>query len=396
MPETLENPVIPADMDGIKAMAQKYIEQMKGSEPLAPAPAPANPAPQPAAPVAAPTPKPDAPLIDPDLDKADAPDEVRSNAGREQWKRLSQSAKSFRDQAAAHATSLEEAKKKMGELEESLKRYSTLPVAPDQIEKIISERDRLTKEHGEIVSQLETVALERSPNFQNWWSSETKKHIDVATRMAPPEKREELAKLLLQPTSVATNAQIDAIIGELPDSSKRMIERAWENLEVVKQQREDALQKGSQRYKELMEHQALERDKESKAQTLRREQLVSAAISSARQYDSFKTTPTDTAKTLEVQQREAFVQAAVRGQLKEDLIVAIPGLAAHALYLEQSLVPQLRSDLAKANDLIKQLQGAGPRPSEGGKPASQPLAKSDGNEFSSKIRELMGNSRTGV
>lgn len=327
----------------------------------------------------------------------EAPAEIKSNAGRESWKRLSQSTKEFREQAAQRTKDLEAAQTKLKEMEETLGKYSKLPVAPDEIAKAIEERDKLSKEVAEVIGQLETVKLQESPRFKNWWSSETKKHIDIVTRMVPTDKREEIAKLMLEPTSVTATARIDELLEGLGNSPRRMVERAWENLEALKAQREEALTKGSERYRELQAFEAGERQKQENAAKLRREQLATAALTKARNYDAFKPDPKDPDKAASITQYESFVQSAVRGELPEDLMLTMPGLAAQALYQQDKVIPGLRSELAKANELIKQLQGAGPKPSTGASGSAPALDQAPpGSEFAAKVKAAMTGSRTGV
>lgn len=357
--------------------------------------APAVPAPASAPPAASPPSAASPTAIEP-LTEEPPPEVRRSLSAHENWKRITQSAADFRKQAEARAREVEAANAKVKELEASLSKYSALPVAPDAIAAAIAERDRLTKEHAEIVSQLETVNLERSPRFQTWWKTETDKHIKVVQRLVPADKREEVGKLLLAPLSDSGPA-LDAIITTLPASTQHIIAGAMSQLEAAKLQREEALTQGSQRYRELQEFERQERLKAEQASAARREQLTTAALTKARAFDAFKPNPSDAEHAAAITQREAFVQAAIAGKLDEDVLVAMPGLAAHALYLQDKIIPRLRADLEAANALIKQLQGSSPRPSEGGlpTPATSPSNAPPGSEFAARMKELWPGTHTG-
>lgn len=420
MPETLEkppgqlpNPVIGEGMEGmtesLKQMAAKFRQEY---QPLPPGTEKPNPTPQmrqekppeqkapeqPAAPAAPPMapPAPTAPTTEipkpadgtpepPPLDER-----TLSSTARLHFQRLGQSAAHYNKLATELAKAKEESEAKVKAMEQEIAKFKGIPVDPEQIKKAIEDRERLTKEHEDLIGRIETISLERSPRFQNWWQTETKKHLDIVRRLAPEGKREELEKLVMEPVSNARNEAIDAILEAAPKTNQRMIERAWENLEAIKAQREEALTKGSERYREMQEFERQEKLREDQNKQQRVSQLTAKALTLAGALPSFQESPSDTAHNADVAMRKRFVEGALQGRLDEDLMVALPAHAAHGLYLEEKVIPALKADLAKANELIKQLQSSSPRPSEGGSaPRTNVSTAAPGTEFATKVREAM-------
>lgn len=410
MPETLEqppgqlpNPVIGEGMEGmtesLKQMAAKFRQEY---QPLPPGTEKPNPTPQ-MRQEKPPEPKaPDAPVATtaPAVEQQKAPDTVQepppldernlSSVARLHFQRLGQSAAEYKKQAAETAEAKKALEAKLKDMEAEIGKFKGLPVAPDEIKKAIEDRERLTKEHEDLIGRIETISLERSPRFQNWWQTETKKHLDIVRRLAPEGKREELEKLVMEPVSNARNEAIDKILEEAPKTNQRMIERAWENLEAIKAQREEALTKGSERYREMQEFERQEKLREDQSKQQRVSQLTAKALTLAGALPSFQESPSDTAHNADVAMRKRFVEGALQGKLDEDLMVSLPAHAAHGLYLEEKVIPKMLADLAKANELIKQLQSSSPRPSEGGSaPRTTVSTAAPGTEFATKVREAM-------
>lgn len=396
-PSPIANPVI--DDSGIKAMSSRFRDLMKSEAkpeaqpaphmrqepPLAPKP-PESAAPAPDA--TKPTPEPEEPALD---------ERNLSSAARESFKRLKDSQTTYKKQVEEGRKVLESQAAKLKELEAETARFKSLGVNPDEFQKTREEREKLAKENEQMLAQLETLNLERSPRFQNWWKLETKKHLDIVGQLAPDGKRDELIKLVMEPVSNARNEAIDKILEESPKANQRMIERAWENLEAVKQQRAEALTQGSERWKELQAHEHAEKVRLDSIASQRKQALASAALQRADMMSAFQPNPDDPTHNSEIAARKEFVRAVVEGRIDEDVALGIPAAAVEYLYLANKVVPGLKAELAKRDELIKQLQGSSPRNSNGNAPSqrggSDPQSK-PGESFMSKVKELWPGQRT--
>lgn len=312
---------------------------------------------------------------------------------RDHFKRLAQSKEAFKKQAEALKAEREALAAKAAALEADLtKTKAALPPNLEEVQKALADSKRIAEENKRITEELETVSLERSPRFQNWWNTEKEKHLKVARQHVPADKRAEFEKLLLEPASQERNAALDAIIDPLPNTSKRLATAALESIEALKLQREEALQRGSDRWKELKAHEQAEAQKEAQERAQKVFQATEEALRRAKAgFTAFQPTG-DTAKDAEIPQREAFVRALVAGKLDEETMLNIPGAAVEMLHLRDNVVPSLKAEIAKQAELIKQLQGSSPRAGEGkssgGKAPDSKDAES-GTSFAARVSSLM-------
>lgn len=400
------NPAI--DDSNIKAMAARFKAE------YTPTPASAQDGPtalqqastlrsdkpaQPAAPVAKPTeaPKPSEQTATPAPSTQDDPDiPPPDHAGplsRQHWKKLHDSRNNIRGQFELTKKEKDDLAARAKQLEEDLAKARTAAPDPKSLEEMQKSADafqRLTKEHQTLLEQMETINLERSPRFQNWWNEETSKHVKIAQRHVPADKREVLGKLLMEPSSAERDAAIDEIIEPLSNTSKRLISGAIEELEIVKIKREDALTKGSENYKKLVEAERLERIQTEQKTAQERERIAGLALNKAKQMSAFQPIQGDDAHNAEISQREAFVRAAVEGKLDTDVAVTIPAAAIEYLHLSQKVVPALNTKIATLEKTIRELQASSPSPSGGGAPAQKSEEPKEGTAFAAAVRKALG------
>lgn len=323
-------------------------------------------------------------------ESSDEPDMLPSEPlNRERWKKLYQSKESHKARAEALKAERETLAAKAAQLEADLaKTKAALPPNLEEVQKAIADAKRIADENKALQETLETVNFEKSPRFKNWWETETSKHIKVGQSHIPPAQREEFAKLLLAPSSPERNAALDAIVEPLPPTSKRLATGALEAIESLKIQREEALTRGSEKWKELQAHEQAEAKAKAAAATARLQQISDEAVRRAKAaYTAFQPTG-DATKDGEIAQREAFVRAVVAGQLDQDAMLNIPAAAVESLYLKETVIPSLKAELAKQSELIKQLQSSTPRASDGtrgGGKASDAKAGEKGTSFADTV-----------
>jgi hypothetical protein len=195
---------------------------------------------------------------------------------------------------------------------------------------------------------------------------------------------------LLAPSSPERDAQLDEIIDPLSNTAKRLTGGAIEQLESLKIQREEALTRGSDGWKQLQAQERAEAEQAAVARQTKLNTLTDEAIRRAKNFSAFQPTG-DAAKDGEIPQREAFVRAVVAGKLDEDALLNVPAAAVEYLHLRDNIIPGLKAELAKQIELIKQLQGATPRGSDGKGPApkSDAPTQGDGSEFAQRVAGLM-------
>lgn len=385
----LANPAI--DDSGLKAMAAKFKAEMSGARPATTETAP-DPSKMAAPPKAAEPPK-EAPA-EPTTETAQpnpTPLPGREPAPkRADFKALEQARDEFKTKAEKLQLERDETAKRLKALEDeygSLKKV--LPTEPTEIQKALEEREKLAKEREQLIATVETVNLERSPRFQNWFTSERDKHLRVALKHVPAAQQEAVKDILLNNPA---DPKLDEILEPLSKTAQRLVTGAIEGLEKLKMEREEALSKGSEKWKELQAHERAEAEKAANARKAQMQKLADAAIARARNLPAFQQRDGDEAHNSAIKEREAIVKATVLGQLDEDTMVAVPGMALEGLRLRDHVVPALEKKIAEQEKLIKSLQQASPSMGDGvgaaerGAPESGP---GDGQSFAKRVRSLM-------
>lgn len=395
-PKGLSNPVI--DDTNIKAMAAKFRENWTTEKPkpetepdpskMAPPPPAKTEPPKPDAAAATTPATTDKPAVSPE-DDIPGPD-ATVPLSRQNWQKLHASRNDVRAKLEREEKKAAEALAKAQTLETELgKLKSGIPSDIEALKSAAAEKEKLAKEHAELLAQVETLNLERSPRFQNWWKTETSKHLAIAQRHVPAAQREELKDLLLAPPSPERDAKLDAIIEPLSGTAKRLINGAVEQLEIVKIQREEALTKGSENWSKLQEADRAERAKTESQVAQRVAALTDKALTTARRLPSFQVDPNDPASSESVKANEAWVRSVVAGHVDEETATLIPAAAVEYLRLTQKEIPRLTAEIAKRDALIKQLQSASPSPGDASGGRAAPPEAPSGTSFASKVRNLM-------
>lgn len=312
---------------------------------------------------------------------------------RDHFKRLAQSKEAFKKQAETLKAEREALAAKAAALEADLtKTKAALPPNLEEVQKALADAKRHAEENKALQEKLELVAFERSDKFTNWWKTETDERVRIAQGHVPPEKRQDVAKLLMEPPSTERDAKFDELKEGLPRTSQSRLDAALNELDGLRLKREDALKQGSERFKELQAHEQAEAQKQAQERAQKLIQATEEAIRRAKAgFTAFQPTG-DTAKDAEIPQREAFVRALVAGKLDEETMLNIPGAAVEMLHLRDTVVPSLKAEIAKQAELIKQLQGSSPRAGEGkssgGKAPDSKDAES-GTSFAARVSSLM-------
>lgn len=422
--EPLSNPVL--DPERMKSMSEKFRsltgiqkppkpgEQLKAPDPTPPPDSGVTPKPEtqtlernvpnpivqppPPIPKAGEAQKGDSPPPPPTPEKPDSPvakqeqptdfdPKLLSTSAREGFKRLQQSRDDYKKLAEERERVSTESTSRIKALEDELNKVKTaLPPDIEEMRKAVEQRDLYKQQVEDLTKQVETINLERSPRFQNWWKTETDKAIKVAQRSMPAEKRDELAKVMNEAPSSERDARIQELVEGLPNLAQKRIERALDSMDELREQREEALQKGSEQWKKLKEHEQMESQKLRQEQQSKIKRLQDAALQVARALPSFQTKEGDSTHNQSVREHEAFIKDVIAGHVDEETMLTLPGLAIESLSLREQ-VKNLTEELARRDESIKALQASSPAPHDGGSTQKTSDTPKPGQAFLSRYRE---------
>lgn len=110
--------------------------------------------------------------------------------------------------------------------------------------------ETLQKERDTLIAQLETVAVEKSPRFEQMFKPRIEAAVNQAKLAVGPEKAKEIAELLSQPESAWRDAQIEAITEGLRPLQQQKLLNAMAEMDRVSSERQALSNQGSQLFKQ--------------------------------------------------------------------------------------------------------------------------------------------------
>ena len=368
------------DMDaGINKMADilnarmtEVREKLRVADPAKPAepamenaPVPDEPAPAPVVEKAS-EPAP-APQASPDATIDTAPATLSAH-GKDHWNRL----------VTIKNKEIHERQAKLEKMELELKAIKERPVNESP------EIESIKKQAEELQSELERVALERSPKFRNYFDGGIQKQLNKA-KLASGEFGEEVAKLLQEPRSRERNERLKEIQDELGIEGG-VISNALSEITSLKAEREEQLSKHKENLKLLRSTEEQESGKTRQQRVFRAEAVV----------NKVKTLPEFTPSTDPEHQKFVvesldFISKANLGEIGEEDASLLPAMAMKGSYLQKFTVPKLQKEIETLKARLSSLQSASPKTSTGtGEGKTAPVnADPFKSSFVTRYEELM-------
>lgn len=293
-------------------------------------------------------------------DKVETPDDIESktitSAKAADWKALKEKlkshetlAKEWEQKHKVVATEYEEFRKKAGDVA--------------VIEQTKKERDAIQAERDKLQSHLETVALERSERFSQFYEQKFNDALKNA-RDAVGAEAERIEQLMALPPTKWRKEQINAIREELSGVDQGQLDIAIAEYDRARADREAKLKDSKTNYKKLMELESERIAQEKLSMEKRREAISSSVLQLAKEYDSFK--PGDNPEhNASVAQNEEFVKKFVSGKMEGTDLAMIPILAVEARRYKDVVVPSMAKQIDELKAALAQYQGSNPTPSGG-------------------------------
>lgn len=246
----------------------------------------------------------------------------------------------------------------------------------------------LKKKHDELEAHFKVAAVERHPDFVKYFSEKTKSAIDLAKSVVGTELAPKLEKILRNPDAEMRSEQLEELASQLSAFKQGELATAVARLRDVESERAAEIEKAAKSYETLQAKTKSEREQSAVQQKAASEKNKKESLAFAREtMDAFKMKDGDEAHNEAVKQNEAMVAAFFDGTIDKKLFSAIPALAAEAMHLRQTTVPQLQAELKKRDDIIAKYQSATPKLDDGGgdDTKNEPPA---GGKFLAKMKEL--------
>lgn len=383
IPPGAQEPVLPDIDAGVNRMASilqekmnEVRENMKIKDPSAPPPKPEEPKleDKPTPPVE-PAPVEQQPAPTAEVPKTpdstiDNPPPTLSAHGKDHWNRL----------VTIKNKEIHDRQSKLEKMEAELKALKERKATESP------ELDQLKKQAEEMQSELERVALERSPKFRNYFDGGIEKQLKKAKAVAG-EHGEEVAKLLMQPRSKERNDRLKEIQEDLGIEGG-IIGNALAEITSLKIEREEQLAKHKENLALLRQN-----EEQSSSKTMQQRRLKADAV-----VNQVKTLPEFTATTDPEHQKFVvesldFIAKANLGEIGEEDASLLPAMAMKGSYLQKFEIPKLKKEIETLKARLTSMQAASPKASTGtgeAKPAGSGPLDPFKSSFMGKFEELMG------
>ena len=326
--------------------------------------APATPAAQPAeppAPTAAPAAAPAAqPTTQPGASDAPPGDPDKWPRSAKEWDQFKQVRnENYRKRDERIATLEKELKAR----EEKLAAFANA-VDPKEHSSVREERDKLSE-------ALRLAAVEKHPRFQAYYDGKLNAQMELAKRIAGPERGEALTAVLKMPESEYRNMRIEELMGELSPMAANRLGSIINTVDELRTEREQEIAKAREDYDKMSARQQAEQQAAQSAQRANAEKLFADTLAEAQAGGLPMLAPKegDAAWNAAVEQRVARAKAILFGQEPPDQLVrsALAAVSFPAI-LESHAALAAENEQLRAQ--VAQLRTATPTTSRGTAPAT--------------------------
>lgn len=239
--------------------------------------------------------------------------------------------------------------------------------------------EAIKKENEELHRQLETVAIERSPRFQNQFSSEANAIVEVA-KAGLPKIADKVEAILRLPAGDYRAAQIEAVAGDLSASQATALNVALLDMDKLNYRKNLVLTNQRDSWMREMREAESRRENESKAQKQQWQETFEETLNSAQEnLAMYQPREGDEAWNKEVQSSIELARRVYAGEDMEPVDLAKTALwaAAAPKILAQNLA------LIQENEALKKQVGdiGKATPSPGSGQATEPSGQQSDKGF---------------
>ena len=361
-PEITPNPDPEVEKTGLVSMAEKFSSLMSGVQKTgAPAAPPATPAPIPGKQAAA---SPDLkPPAQPQGEAPAAPEAAESDSIPDIIK-TPKAAAEFR---------------KIKQDRDEWKRKAELASAEAGGSQVAAEFEDLKKRYERVSEELRLSNIERHPTFVAHFEPKMKAAIDMAKRSVGPDLADSVERIIAMPESDAKMEEISSLMGELNDFQKHRLNLAISNYDELSESRRTEIEKARADAGAISASLSEQKAVESARSRKMLEDAVEATLANAGVLSGFS----DKADASELEERRTFVRQFARGELPKEVYPWVPILAAEAMHLRETRLPELEKENAELKQQLSAFSASSPSPSGGS--SSEPQAKSEG--FIAKFKQ---------
>lgn len=286
-----------------------------------------------------------------------APSDIKSEAGKANWKLLRAKAKERNEFESKLKTATEEIEK--------LKNAPKVPGDPAELEALKKERDLLS-------DRLKELDVERHPKFQTYFDNKTNAVLAEAKKVGGTEFGDKIANLLKLPDSEYRTAQLGEILSQLPPLNQGRLVKVLSDMEAVQSEKGVELAKARENYDKIQKAEREQAQKSQQEQRAKIDQALDRQIAEAQKaIPLFQKRDGDDKWNKSVDDRLNNARNSLKNGLDEESL-------ARALIWAQVAPEILQDALAKAQDIsslqkeLSSFKSATPKPGSGESPNPAP------------------------
>lgn len=240
-------------------------------------------------------------------------------------------------------------------LDEEKTKVAKTTVAPSDLEK---QMEVLKQERDQLLTEIESVALERSPAFKRKYETRFKSAMEQA-KSAAGEQLPKVEAIMAMPPSPQRKSLLNEVLDELDTADQLTLVTAVHAYDSAKQERETELGSPKLSLQQIEEQTLLEKQKTEQILKAKQDFVLGEVLKAAQSFEAFQRNDKDEEHNKLVDEYEKDVALFIRGQVNDAAAAFLPVLAAEGQYLKQNRIPQLEQKIKELEATITKLGGAG-------------------------------------
>lgn len=261
------------------------------------------------------------------------------NLKAEDWKKLKNT----------HKEALQAREKQIKELQGQLEQKSDT-----------SALEAIKKERDELQARLETIALEKSPQFQNKYQKAFDRAATLAKQAVGEKHAEQIAALIQLPQSAYRDNQINEIREELSGISQGRLDNALVDMDMARDEMNSELANSKGKLAELdaSEKQKAQTEASKQAELVEKRTKLTREI--AKGSSAFTYIEGNEEHNQQIDNRLDFLDRFHTGKLTDEEFISLPALAKEAEWLSQFALPQILEENRKLKEELGQFTSSNP------------------------------------
>ncbi len=221
--------------------------------------------------------------------------------------------------------------------------------------------DKVKEEHAQMRESLRLLDIEREPTFVKRFQEPISLTVAQMKKAVGTANAEKAEKIMLAPESDQRTSELEDLMDDLSPLQQGRFAAALSDYDSIMARRSSEVAKAKEDYGKVT--QSLQADRQAAVDRgLKQAQdAVDRVLQHADVLDAFKGAD-DPTKTKGIEERREFVRSFAKGTLPEEVYPWVPALAAEAMFLRETRLPELQKKVEILEAQLAEIRNASPSP----------------------------------